>query len=94
MDKNKKPTINPIDKYDNKCFQYTATVALNHQKIGKKSERISKIEPFICKYNWKGTNYLLGKDDWKNFLYAKKEKMHNSQPEKQIAFLMISNKQG
>ena len=49
--KNKKTTINPIDKYDNKCFQYTATVALNHKKIGKKTERISKIEPFICKYN-------------------------------------------
>ena len=28
--KNKKPTTNPINKNDNKCFQYTVTVALNH----------------------------------------------------------------
>ena len=28
---------------------------------------MSKIKPFINKYNWKGLNYLLGKDDWKKF---------------------------
>ena len=28
--KNKKATINPINKKDNKCFQYTVTVALNY----------------------------------------------------------------
>ena len=54
-------------------------------QIKKKSNRISKIVPFICKYNWKGINYPLGKDDWKNLeknnpatalniLYAKKKK--------------------
>ena len=30
--KNKKATINPINKKDNKCFQYTVIVALNHKK--------------------------------------------------------------
>ena len=29
--KNKKATINPVLD-DNKCFQYTATVALNHEE--------------------------------------------------------------
>ena len=48
--KNKTPTINPINKYDSKCTQYAATVALN-DKSKKKSNRISKIVPFICKYN-------------------------------------------
>ena len=43
---NKKATINPINKRDNKCFQYAATVALNHEKIGKNSERITKTKPF------------------------------------------------
>ena len=33
--KNKKMTINPIDKKDNKCFQYAVTVALNHERIKK-----------------------------------------------------------
>ena len=33
--KNKKATINPIDKKHNKCFYYVLTVALNHEEIGK-----------------------------------------------------------
>ena len=47
--KNKKATINPINKKDNKCFQYTLTVALNHEEIGKQSERITKVKTFINK---------------------------------------------
>ena len=31
----KKATINPINKKDNKCFQYAVKVALNHEKIKK-----------------------------------------------------------
>ena len=31
--KNKKTTINPINKKDNKCFQYSVTVALNYEEI-------------------------------------------------------------
>ena len=34
--KNKKVTINPINKKIYKCFQYVVTVALNHEGIGKK----------------------------------------------------------
>ena len=41
--KNKKATINPIMKKDNKYFQYTVTVALNHEKTGKNPERITNI---------------------------------------------------
>ena len=29
--KNEKATINPINKNDNECFQYAATVALNYK---------------------------------------------------------------
>ena len=32
--KNKKPTKNPIND-DDKCFHYTATVAINYEEIGK-----------------------------------------------------------
>ena len=49
--KNKKATINPINKKDNKCFQYAVTVALNHEEIGKYFERITKIKLFTNKYN-------------------------------------------
>ena len=41
--KNKKATINPIKRKDNKCFQYAVTVTLNHEEIGKPPERITKI---------------------------------------------------
>ena len=50
--KNKKVTINPKNK-DGKCFRYALTVALNYEQIKDHSERISKIKPFIDKYNWK-----------------------------------------
>ena len=48
-------------------MQYTATVALNHERIGKKLPRISKIKTFIIKYNWKGIKYSSGKDNQKSF---------------------------
>ena len=44
--KNKKATINPKNK-DDKCFQYTLTVALIHEQVKDHPERISNIKPFI-----------------------------------------------
>ena len=40
--KNQKATINLINKKDNKCFQYAVIVTLNHEEIGKNTERIIK----------------------------------------------------
>ena len=51
---NKKATINFINKKGSKCFQYAIKVALNHEETGKNPERITKIKPYIDKYNWKG----------------------------------------
>ena len=48
--KNKKTTINPQNK-DDKCFQYALIVVLNYEQIKDHQERISKIKPFIDKYN-------------------------------------------
>ena len=48
--KNIKGTINPINIKDNKCFQYAVTVALNNGKIGKHTERIIKIKPFVNRF--------------------------------------------
>ena len=61
--KSKKATINPIYKKDNKSFQYSLTVALNHLEIKKYPQRITQIKPFINKYNWEGINSPSEKDD-------------------------------
>ena len=82
----KKATINLINEKD-KCFQYTVTIALNHEEIKKDPQKTTKIKPFINRYNWEGINFPSEKDDWKKFeknnvtialnvLYAKKEKIY------------------
>ena len=38
--KNKKEEIHHINKGDNKRFQYTATLALNHEETGENLKRI------------------------------------------------------
>ena len=35
-------------------------------KINKK-QKLTKIKPFIKKYDWKGIKFLWEKDDWKKF---------------------------
>ena len=61
---NKRVTINPKNK-DNKCFQNSITVALNHEEIENHPERILNIKPFIDKYNGKGIGFPPGIKDWK-----------------------------
>ena len=63
---NKRATINPKNK-DNKCFQCSITVALNHQNIENHPERISNIKSFINQYNWEEIDFLAGIKDWKRF---------------------------
>ena len=65
--KNKKATINPQNKKDDRCLQYAVTVALNYEQIGDHPERISKIKPFIGKYDWKDINFPSQVKDWKKF---------------------------
>ena len=55
--KNKKATINPINKKVNKCFQYPVTVALNFEEIKKDPQIITKIKPFINGYNWQEISF-------------------------------------
>ena len=64
--KDKKSTVNQKNN-DNKCFQYTVTLALNIDKINDHPERISKIKPFIEKYNWKDIDLPSTSKDWKKF---------------------------
>ena len=48
--KNKKSTINPKNN-DVMCFQYAVTLALNHDKINREHQSVSKIRPYINEYN-------------------------------------------
>ena len=64
--KDKKSTINPKNN-DHKCFQYAATLALNFDNINNHPEKISKIRPFIDRYNWKDIDFPPTNKDWKKF---------------------------
>ena len=64
--KDKKSTINPKNN-DDKCFQYAVTLALNLDNIDNHPEIISKIKPFINKYNWKDIDIPSTSKDWKKF---------------------------
>ena len=64
---NKRATINPQNLSDNKCFQYSITVALHHQDIENHPERITNIGPHTGLYNWKGIEFPAGIKDWKRF---------------------------
>ena len=105
--KDKKSTINPKNN-DDKCFQYAVTLALNLDKIKKDPQRVSKIKPFIEKYNWEDIDFPSTSKDWKKFecnneaalniLYVpyntkKINKYSKKLKEKQIILLMISNGQ-
>ena len=64
--KDKKSTINSKNN-DDKCFQYAVTLALNLDNIDNHPERISKIKPFINKYNWKDIDFPATSKEWKKF---------------------------
>ena len=65
-----KATRNPVKKKDNKCFQYTVTVALNHKEIKKYLQRIARLKPFRNKCNRERINFssenMIGKKLRKN----------------------------
>ena len=39
-------TINPIHEKDKICFHYAITFTLNHEKIKRDSQRLTKLKPF------------------------------------------------
>ena len=45
------------ERLGSKCSQYAVTIALNHEEIKKDPQRITKIKPFIDKYNWETINH-------------------------------------
>ena len=54
--KSKNATTNPSN--NDECFQYAASVALNHEIITKDPQRISKIKLFVNDYNKKNGIFI------------------------------------
>ena len=48
-------------------FQNALDDALNYQTIETHPERISKLKPYINKYNWEGIDFPAGPKEWKKF---------------------------
>ena len=40
---------------------------LNHEEIKKDLQRITKIKPFVNKYNWEGIHFPSEKDDLRKY---------------------------
>ena len=54
----KKAVINPKNE-DEECFKWAVTAALHNQEIDKDPQRISKLEPYVDRYNWNGLKFPL-----------------------------------
>ena len=52
---------------NNDDFQNALDDALNYQTIEKDPRRISKLNPYISKYNWKGKEFPAGPKEWQKF---------------------------
>ena len=48
-------------------FHNSLDDALNYQTIKANPERISKLKPYINKYNWEGIDFPVGPKDWIKF---------------------------
>ena len=53
-------------------FQNALNDALNYQNNEAHPERISKLKPYINKYNWEGIDFPLEPKEWKKFERKKK----------------------
>ena len=65
--KNKKEAANPTNKRDKYHQQSITETIINHEKIKRNSERITKIKAFVAKYKFEGINYPSEKDDSKKY---------------------------
>ena len=74
-------------------FQNALDDALNYQTIETHPERISKLKPYINKYNWEGIEFPLGPKGWIKFERNNKtlHLMYNNKRKKQVILLMITN---
>ena len=58
--------LNPQNN-DNKCFQYSVTLSLYHEQIGKNYCIITKIKQYTNNFDWKNVNFPPQEQDYKTF---------------------------
>ena len=65
----KEAIINNNNNNNNNNFDFQNTLddALNYQTIETHPERISKLKPYINKYNCNGRNFPAGSKEWQKF---------------------------
>ena len=63
----KEAIINNNNDNNNNNFQNALDNALNYQIIENNPQRISKLKPYINKYNWEGINFPAGSKEWQKF---------------------------
>ena len=63
----KEAIINNNNNNNNNNFQNGLEDALNYQIIESNQQKISKLKPYINKYNWEGINVPAGSKEWQIF---------------------------
>ena len=63
----KKEAIINNNNNNNNNFQNALDDSLNYQTIEKDPQKIPKLKPYICKYNWKAINFPAGSKEWQRF---------------------------
>ena len=60
----KEAITNNNNNNNNNNFQNALNDVLNYQTIETHPERISKLKPYINRYNWKGIEFPAGSKEW------------------------------
>ena len=63
----KKATINPKNTKDDYCFAYSIVASIYNNETDHNPDRITKLKPFIKKYDWNGINFPTEQKDWDRF---------------------------
>ena len=58
---------NDNNNNNNNNFKNALDDALIYQTIESNPQRISKLKPYINKYNWKGIEFPAGSKEWQKF---------------------------
>ena len=60
----KKAVINPQNTKNDCCLAHSIIISIHSDEIGKNAYRISKLKPFIDRYDWSDANFPSEKKDW------------------------------
>ena len=79
----KKAVINPKNE-DEECFKWAVVASLHHEAIEKDPQRVSKLRPFVERYNWEGLGFPMALN--------KIGKFEKNNPEIAVNVLLVNKK--